>query len=168
MNDTLSLEPPVERIHVWDRFVRAFHWSLVSCILINYFIMDDGETLHRLLGYTASALVLARIVWGFVGSRHARFADFFPTPARIRQHLHHLKTGTRDDHPGHNAVGAVMMLVMLALVVGSGDGVSAQARPTPPRTLSPMAPETAHAAVERVIFMMTPLFRGWLQPIAPR
>lgn len=120
MNDTLSLEPPVERIHVWDRFVRVFHWSLVSCILINYFVMDDGETLHRLLGYTASALVLARIVWGFIGSRHARFADFFPTPARIKRHLHHLKSGTHDDHPGHNAVGAVMMLILLALVIALG------------------------------------------------
>ena len=70
----------VVRVAVWDRFVRLFHWSLVGCVLVNAFLLDDGETLHRWLGYTASALVLARIVWGFVGSRHARFDDFFPTP----------------------------------------------------------------------------------------
>ena len=124
MSDTAPLEPPpeppFEHIHVWDRFVRIFHWSLVSCILVNYFIIDDGETLHRFLGYTASALVFARIIWGFIGSRHARFADFFPTPARIRQHLRHLKSGTRDDHPGHNAVGAVMMFILLVLVIALG------------------------------------------------
>ena len=72
----------VVRVAVWDRFVRLFHWSLVGCVLINAFLLDDGETVHRWLGYTASALVLARIGWGFVGSTHARFADFFPTPAR--------------------------------------------------------------------------------------
>lgn len=116
----MSEATPVEKIHVWDRFVRIFHWSLVGCILINYFVMDDGETLHRFLGYTATALVCARIVWGFIGSRHARFADFFPTPARIKQHLHHLKSGTRDDHPGHNAIGAVMMFAMLAIVLSLG------------------------------------------------
>lgn len=120
MSDTPPLALQLEKIHVWDRFVRVFHWGLVSCILINYFIIDDGETLHRFLGYTASGLVFARFVWGFIGSRHARFADFFPTPTRIRQHLQHLKAGTRDDHPGHNAVGAVMMLILLALVIALG------------------------------------------------
>lgn len=120
MSHTAPLEPQLEHIPVWDRFVRVFHWSLVVCILINFFVIDDGETLHRFLGYTASALVLARIVWGFIGSRHARFADFFPTPSRIRQHLHHLKSGTRDEYPGHNAVGAVMMLVLLVLTLALG------------------------------------------------
>jgi cytochrome b len=116
----MSENTPLERIHVWDRFVRIFHWSLVGCILANFFINEAGETLHRVLGYTASALVCARIVWGFIGSRHARFADFFPTPARIRQHLQHLKSGTRDNHPGHNAVGAVMMFLMMAVVLSLG------------------------------------------------
>lgn len=110
----------LDHIPVWDRFVRLFHWSLVSCILINFFIIDDGETLHQFLGYTASALVLARIVWGFIGSRHARFADFFPTPARIRRHVQHLRAGTHDDHPGHNAIGAIMIFVLLALTLSLG------------------------------------------------
>ena len=104
----------IEEIHVWDRFVRAFHWTLVSCILFNYFVMDDGETLHRWLGYTASALVCARIVWGFVGSRYARFSDFFPTPGKIKRHLQHLRAGTHDEHPGHNPVAAVMIFVLMS------------------------------------------------------
>ena len=109
-----------ERIHVWDRFVRVFHWALVSCILFNYLIMDDGETPHRWLGYTASALVCARIVWGFIGSRHARFADFFPTPAKIGKHLRDLRSGTHDDHPGHNPVAAVMIFALMGLVLSLG------------------------------------------------
>lgn len=63
---------------VWDRFVRVFHWSLVACVAFNLLVQDDGEPLHRRSGYLSSGLVLARIVWGFIGSRHARFADFFP------------------------------------------------------------------------------------------
>lgn len=110
----------IEEIHVWDRFVRAFHWALVSCILFNYFVMDDGETLHRWLGYTASALVCARFVWGFVGSRYARFSDFFPTPGKIKQHLQHLRAGTHDEHPGHNPVAAVMIFVLMGLVLSLG------------------------------------------------
>jgi cytochrome b len=109
-----------ETVHVWDRFVRVFHWSLVFCVLANLFLVSDGETLHRWLGYTASGLVCMRIVWGFTGTRYARFSDFFPTPAKIRRHLQHMIAGKQEDYAGHNPVGAVMMLAMIAVVLGLG------------------------------------------------
>ncbi|MGD9871749.1 MAG: hypothetical protein AB7S63_11980 [Thauera sp.] len=68
-------------VRVWDPFVRVFHWSLVSCVVLNFFVVDDGETLHQFIGYLAAGLVAARFVWGFVGSGYARFDSFFPTPA---------------------------------------------------------------------------------------
>ncbi len=105
---------------VWDRFVRVFHWSLVACVAFNLLVQDDGEPLHRWSGYLASGLVLARIVWGFIGSRHARFADFFPTPARLRAHLQALRAGRPEAHEGHNPLGALMMLALLALVLSLG------------------------------------------------
>lgn len=105
---------------VWDRFVRVFHWSLVSCVLLNYFVIDDGENLHQWVGYAASALVAARIVWGFVGSRYARFSDFFPTPTRLRDHLKALRAGHVEFHAGHNPLGALMMLALMATVLGLG------------------------------------------------
>ena len=111
---------PVQAIPVWDRFVRVFHWSLVGCVLVNFFVIDDGKTLHQWLGYGASALVFARIVWGFVGSEHARFADFFPTPARVRRHLRRLLAGEHDDHAGHNPVAALMIFALLTLVLSLG------------------------------------------------
>ncbi|AWI81735.1 MAG: cytochrome B [Betaproteobacteria bacterium HGW-Betaproteobacteria-13] len=107
-------------IRVWDRFVRLFHWSLVLCVITNYFVIDDGETLHQWIGYLASALVLARIVWGFIGTRYARFSDFFPTPTRLRQHISHVISGQPDPHPGHNPMGALMMLTLIALVLALG------------------------------------------------
>jgi cytochrome b len=107
-------------VPVWDPFVRLFHWSLVACVLLNLFVLEDGELLHRWSGYLASALVMARIVWGFVGSRHARFADFFPTPARLGSHLRALRAGELPQHRGHNPLGALMMLALLALVLALG------------------------------------------------
>lgn len=107
-------------VTVWDRFIRIFHWSLAACVLTNFFVIDDGEPLHRWVGYTACALVLARVVWGFIGPRHARFSDFFPTPARILRHLADLFSGATDHHDGHNPVGALVMLTMLAVVLSLG------------------------------------------------
>ena len=120
MGIEMDQETKFEKIHVWDPFVRVFHWALVSCIVVNYFVMDNGETLHRCLGYTASLLVCLRIVWGFVGSRYARFSDFLPTPARIKRHLQLVIAGKHDDYPGHNPVGALMMLGLMALVLSLG------------------------------------------------
>jgi len=107
-------------VKVWDPFVRIFHWSLVSCVLLNYFVIDDGETIHQWIGYAASTLVTLRIVWGFIGTRHARFADFFPTPARLRAHVLAMRSGQVDFHAGHNPLGALMMLALMALVLGLG------------------------------------------------
>lgn len=111
---------PSQARPVWDRFVRVFHWSLASCVLVNYFVLSDGKTLHQWIGYLAAALVMARIVWGFVGSRYARFSDFFPTPARLLHHLRQLKAGNPERHWGHNPVGALMILALISLVLGLG------------------------------------------------
>jgi cytochrome b len=106
-------------IRVWDPLVRALHWTLVACVLGNLF-NESGETLHRALGYAASGVVLTRLVWGFIGPRHACFADWFPTPARLLPYLRALLKGRAPRHIGHNPAGAVMMLALLTLVLGLG------------------------------------------------
>lgn len=119
---------PARTVKVWDLFVRLFHWSLVTCVLLNQFVLEAGETPHEWSGYIASGLVVARILWGFVGSYHARFSNFFPTPSRIRQHLVVLRQGRTgehvgthvDEHVGHNPLGALMMLALMALVLALG------------------------------------------------
>ncbi|MDP1685280.1 cytochrome b/b6 domain-containing protein [Hydrogenophaga sp.] len=105
---------------VWDPLVRVFHWSLVACVLLNLFVVDDGEDLHQWLGYAASALVAVRVVWGFIGPRHARFADFFPTPRRVVNHVRALMGGEPEHHWGHNPLGALMVLGLLAMVLSLG------------------------------------------------
>ena len=119
----MSASSPLQRpraVKVWDPFVRLFHWSLVVCVLLNQFVLEAGETPHQWAGYIASGLVVARILWGFVGTRHARFTDFFPTPTRVRRHLAALRQGQAGEHLGHNPLGALMMLALMALVLSLG------------------------------------------------
>lgn len=107
-------------VPVWDLFVRLFHWSLVTCVILNLWVLEEGETPHEWAGYTAVGLVLARVVWGFVGSRHARFSDFFPTPRRVTAHVQAMLRGEHPSSVGHNPLGALMMLALMALVLGLG------------------------------------------------
>ncbi len=115
-----SLPMRTESVAVWDLFVRVFHWCLVGCVLLNYFVLSDGKTLHQALGYMACALVAGRVVWGFTGSRHARFAAFAPTPTRLRAHVQAWRAGQPLRHEGHNPVGAVMMLALMGCVSALG------------------------------------------------
>ena len=105
---------------VWDRFVRVFHWSLVSCVAFNYFVLHDGKTFHQWVGYFAVTMVVARIVWGFIGSRYARFSNFFPTPSRVAGHVRKVRRGKRGASLGHNPIGALMMLGLMATVLALG------------------------------------------------
>lgn len=107
-------------VPVWDLGVRLFHWSLVVCVALNSLVLEEGKDAHQWVGYAAFGLVLARVLWGFVGSRHARFAAFFPTPSRVWRPLSALRRGHVQAYVGHSPLGAVMMLTLMALVLALG------------------------------------------------
>ena len=73
-------------IKVWDIFVRVFHWTLVASFFIAY-ITDDVMWLHEFAGYTILALVAARIIWGVIGTRYARFTSFIFKPSTVNNIL---------------------------------------------------------------------------------
>lgn len=102
---------------VWDPFVRVFHWALVCCVFLNQFLLEGGEAPHRWTGFAALGLISGRLVWGFVGSAHARFASFAPTPARLRAQVCALLSGRVPTYVGHSPLGALMMLVLVLLVI---------------------------------------------------
>lgn len=112
--------PAPETVRVWDRFVRVFHWSLVAGIAAAWVTADEFKTPHEWIGYATLALVAARVVWGFVGSRHARFADFLRGPQATFAYLRDLMRGRERRYLGHNPAGAAMIVALLCAVAGTG------------------------------------------------
>ena len=110
----------IKRVRVWDRFVRLFHWGLVALMAVAYFSTVGSQRLHNAAGYAALALAVARVVWGFVGAEHARFADFVPGPRQLMQYTWAMLQGREPRYLGHNPAAAVMILFLLAAVVGIG------------------------------------------------
>jgi cytochrome b len=106
-------------VKVWDPLVRVVHWSLAGCFFAA-FLVEEGDTAHRWLGYTALALVAVRLVWGVVGSGHARFSSWVPRPGDVTVYLRERMAGTSRRRLGHNPAAAVMMLLLLAMMVAVG------------------------------------------------
>ena len=102
-------------IHVWDLPIRLFHWLLVLCIITSFITVKIGGNameLHALSGYCILTLIIFRICWGLVGSYHARFINFVPSPKRL---LHYL-TGKTSGGLGHNPLGALSVIALLGSV----------------------------------------------------
>ena len=105
-----------EVVRVWDPVVRLFHWSVVAGCTINL-IMEEGNRLHRAVGYMVAAAVVVRVLWGFVGTRHARFTSFIPTPAILLEYLRALISRTEPRYIGHNPAGSIMIMALLGSLV---------------------------------------------------
>jgi len=102
------------RIRLWDLPLRLFHWSLVATVLgaISTGLIGGGWMVwHGRLGLAVIGLLAFRLVWGFVGSTHARFAAFFPTPGKIAAYLRGQWQGV-----GHNPLGALSVFALLGLL----------------------------------------------------
>lgn len=112
--------PPPARVKVWDPLVRLFHWTLALGCIANLTVLREVKTVHRYVGYVVLAAVVIRLVWGFIGTRHARFADFAPGPRRLLAYLVALSRGREPRYVGHNPAGAVMMLALMGLVMTCG------------------------------------------------
>jgi len=108
-------------IKVWDPLVRMFHWGVAGGFALAWATSEDDFTrLHAGVGYTLLALVAVRLVWGVIGTRHARFTRFVKGPRTV---LAYLKDMVRLKAPatvGHNPVAAVMILALLASLTATG------------------------------------------------
>jgi cytochrome b len=121
MSDRDNVKP----VPVWDLPTRLFHWSLaalmVAAVASNKLNAMDW---HMRFGLSILALVLFRLVWGFVGGTYSRFADFVKGPGRCFSYFKGMLTGREPPVAGHNPLaGLVMMALLLALAVHAGLGL---------------------------------------------
>ena len=105
-------------VRVWDPLVRLFHWSLVGAFALAYATAEEVQQVHEIAGYTIAALLALRIVWGFVGPQHARFADFVRPPGEVLRFLADSLRLKARRHLGHNPAGGAMVLALIAAIAG--------------------------------------------------
>lgn len=110
------------RVRVWDLPVRVFHWALAGSFGAAY-VLSESERLrqvHVMLGYTVLGLIAFRLLWGFVGTRHARFAQFAYGPGAVLRYLRALAGGRPEHHLGHNPAGSWAIWAILGLGAATG------------------------------------------------
>lgn len=105
------------RILVWDAPVRVFHWLMVASFFAAYLTAESERwrLLHVTAGYTMAGLVVFRLLWGLVGTRHARFASFVRGPRAVVAYLKSLVARRPEHHVGHNPAGAIAIVALLGL-----------------------------------------------------
>ena len=105
------------KICVWDRFIRLFHWSLVTCFIIAYLSGEEESLVHIYCGYAVIALVLSRIIWGFIGTKYARFKQFSYSPTSVLKYLKDFASGQPHHYTGHNPAAAWMIFALLLCLI---------------------------------------------------
>lgn len=104
-------------VKVWDAPTRIFHWSLVACFAGAWITAEMGDReWHERFGLAVIALVLFRIVWGFVGGEFARFTSFVRGPGAVIAYVRETIGGRHREQPGHNPLGALAILALLLLL----------------------------------------------------
>ena len=98
----------MHRIPVWDIFVRISHWTVALLVIGELTVIDEDWAIHRWAGYVVLGVVFLRLVWGLIGTQHARFSAFPPSLEAARAHLAGLFGGRHELHLSHNPLGALM------------------------------------------------------------
>lgn len=114
-------------VPVWDWPVRAFHWSIVALVaglLVTGLYGGNLLAWHMRFGQAVLALVAFRVIWGFIGSRNARFGTFVAGPANVLRYARLFFRHPHPAHASHNPLGGWMVLfLLLALLVQAGTGL---------------------------------------------
>ncbi len=105
---------------VWDPLVRLIHWGVVLMVLINAAIVAHDSTIHLWAGYVMLVLVGVRLVWGVIGTRHARFSAFPPNPIRALSYVRNMRREDKTVHLSHNPLGALMVYNIWATLLAIG------------------------------------------------
>lgn len=115
-------------VAVWDPLIRIGHWLLVVAFATAYLSAESAAAVHVAAGYCVGAYVVLRLIWGFVGTRHARFADFVRGPRAVFGYLDGLRRGRAPRYLGHNPAGGAMVVALLLMLAATATaGIVTQA-----------------------------------------
>ena len=98
-------------VPVWDPFIRLFHWLLVIGFVSAYLTRHASGPWHEWLGYAVAALLVARLAWGLLGPRYARFSQFVRSPRTTLRYSSQMIRGYQPRYLGHNPLGGWMVVV---------------------------------------------------------
>lgn len=113
-------QPTPKLVRVWDPLVRVFHWGLAGSFAIAFLTEDDLLALHVWAGYLILGLIFIRVLWGFVGTRHARWSDFVKQPTEIFTYLKAAIRSRAARYLGHNPAGGAMVVALMLSVTLTG------------------------------------------------
>lgn len=107
----------IQRILIWDAPTRVFHWLQAISFLGAYLTSESerNRDIHMAFGYILLGLIVFRFLWGFLGTRYARFSSFLFKPAEIGAYLLSLFKGKSKHYLGHNPAGSVSVWLLLSL-----------------------------------------------------
>jgi cytochrome b len=109
---------------VWDLPVRCTHWLLIIVLCGSWItggLSGSAFKWHEFLGCTVLVLVTFRVLWGFFGTRHARFASFLRGPHELVSYVRRISSlSSYRPSVGHNPVGGWVVMAMLLLLLIQG------------------------------------------------
>jgi cytochrome b len=108
-----------QKVYVWDPIIRLFHWILVASFTVAYFTGEDESLVHIYAGYIVLGLIAVRLLWGLVGSKHARFSDFVRSPVQALVYLKGLVGGGVKNYVGHNPAAGWMVIALLVSLLAT-------------------------------------------------
>ncbi|MDH4274401.1 MAG: cytochrome b/b6 domain-containing protein [Gammaproteobacteria bacterium] len=111
----------MQRVKIWDPVTRLWHWVLVVnmglCWAFGEFMSLDTVRWHFYLGYVILGLMVFRLVWGLIGPAPIRLSHLFPRPSALLQYLKTLASREPSGTPGHNPLGALSVVAILAVTI---------------------------------------------------
>jgi cytochrome b len=116
---------PVATRRTVDAFTRTLH-ALMALSFVGAYLTSDSEffkSVHVSLGYTLGGLLMARVLWGLLGPRYARWSALWGKLRGMGDWLNALRTGQASWRQAQNlymASSVLVILLAIAPVVLSG------------------------------------------------